>query len=81
MLGDAGARYGSSLRRGVNRNTEGGSIAFRGHHRLSVQFIWKAFFIALGLRIGFVLLYAQYPFGTGDDRMCDKIGCATRAPA
>jgi len=32
------------------------------------------FVVAVGLRIGFVLFYPQYPFGRGDDRGYDEVG-------
>lgn len=48
-------------------------LASSGHPGSDVQFVWKIFLIALGLRLGFVLLYPQLPLGY-DALMYDELG-------
>jgi len=48
-------------------------LASRGHPCNGDQFVWKIFLIALGLRLGFVLFYPQFPLGY-DALMYDELG-------
>lgn len=45
-----------------------------GHSDKSVEFVWKIFLVALGLRLSFVFLYPQFPLANDDSVLYDRFG-------